>query len=199
MELKVIKAIDEVNLNELERLLKINDFLHKGAPEYEGYKQSDMLTDMKYEEALEFLREQRSLEVSIYSTSTDKDVSNSRKANENTLMFMDGIQIVDTIPELKHVLLMPKFDGCSVGAEIIKTGDKFVISKAHTRGSDNLNGTRKCQDKTAYINEVSKDMMETFELTNYKFYSDRVDMELVTTIVDALKEILEEDKKEALE
>lgn len=40
-------------------------------------------------------------------------------------------------------------------------------------------------------------MMETFELTNYKFYSDRVDMELVTTIVDALKEILEEDKKEA--
>lgn len=38
--------------------------------------------------------------------------------------------------------------------------------------------------------------METFELTNYNFYSSRVDMELVTTIVDALKEILEEDKKQ---
>ena len=37
-------------------------------------------------------------------------------------------------------------------------------------------------------------MMETFELTNYNFYSSRVDMELVTTIVDSLKEILEEDK-----
>ena len=36
--------------------------------------------------------------------------------------------------------------------------------------------------------------METFELTNYNFYSNRVDMELVTTIVDSLKEILEEDK-----
>ncbi len=38
--------------------------------------------------------------------------------------------------------------------------------------------------------------METFELTNYKFYSSRLDMELITTIVDALKEILEEDKKQ---
>ena len=40
-------------------------------------------------------------------------------------------------------------------------------------------------------------MMETFELTNYKFYSNRVDMEIITTIVDSLKEILEEDKKQA--
>ena len=39
--------------------------------------------------------------------------------------------------------------------------------------------------------------METFELTNYKFYSNRVDMEIITTIVDSLKEILEEDKKQA--
>lgn len=39
-------------------------------------------------------------------------------------------------------------------------------------------------------------MMETFELTNYNFYSSRLDMELITTIVDALKEILEEDKKQ---
>ncbi len=39
--------------------------------------------------------------------------------------------------------------------------------------------------------------METFELTNYNFYSNRTEMELITTIVDSLKEILEEDKKEA--
>ena len=39
-------------------------------------------------------------------------------------------------------------------------------------------------------------MMETFELTNYNFYSNRVEMELITTIVDSLKEILEEDKKQ---
>lgn len=39
-------------------------------------------------------------------------------------------------------------------------------------------------------------MMETFELTNYNFYSNRVEMELITTIVDSLKEILEEDRKQ---
>ena len=39
-------------------------------------------------------------------------------------------------------------------------------------------------------------MMETFELTNYNFYTNRFEMELITTIVDSLKEILEEDKKQ---
>lgn len=38
--------------------------------------------------------------------------------------------------------------------------------------------------------------MKTFELTDYNFYSNRVEMQLVTTIVDSLKEILEEDKKQ---
>ena len=39
-------------------------------------------------------------------------------------------------------------------------------------------------------------MAETFELTNYNFYSSRLDMKLISNIVDTLKEILEEDKKE---
>ena len=39
-------------------------------------------------------------------------------------------------------------------------------------------------------------MMETFELTNYNFYSSRLDMELITNIVDTLKDILEEDKQQ---
>ena len=38
--------------------------------------------------------------------------------------------------------------------------------------------------------------MGTFELTDYNFYSSRRDMEIITTIVDALKEILEEDSKQ---
>lgn len=38
--------------------------------------------------------------------------------------------------------------------------------------------------------------MGTFDLTDYNFYSSRVDMEIITTIVDALKEILEEDSKQ---
>lgn len=38
--------------------------------------------------------------------------------------------------------------------------------------------------------------METFELTDYNFYSSRVEMELIVSIVDALKEILAEDKQQ---
>lgn len=40
-------------------------------------------------------------------------------------------------------------------------------------------------------------MMPGFQLTNYDYYSSRRDMEVISTIVDALKKILEEDKKEA--
>ena len=39
-------------------------------------------------------------------------------------------------------------------------------------------------------------MLETFELTDYNFYSSRLDMELISSIVDTLKEILDEDKKQ---
>src|SRR5574344_2514158 len=39
-------------------------------------------------------------------------------------------------------------------------------------------------------------MVEGFQLTGYNFYSKRHEMELITSIVDALKQIIEEDKKE---
>ena len=39
-------------------------------------------------------------------------------------------------------------------------------------------------------------MIRDFELTGYDFYSSRRDMEIVSTIVDALNKILEDDKKE---
>lgn len=39
-------------------------------------------------------------------------------------------------------------------------------------------------------------IQNTFELTNYDFYSKRHEMELITTIVESLNEIIEEDKKE---
>ena len=39
-------------------------------------------------------------------------------------------------------------------------------------------------------------MLDTYELTNYNFYSSRLDMNLISNIVECLKEILAEDKKE---
>lgn len=40
------------------------------------------------------------------------------------------------------------------------------------------------------------DMIRDYELTNYDYYSSRKDMEIVSSIVEALNKILEEDKKE---
>lgn len=39
-------------------------------------------------------------------------------------------------------------------------------------------------------------IQNSFGLNNYNFYSKRYEMELITTIVESLKQILEEDKKE---
>ena len=39
-------------------------------------------------------------------------------------------------------------------------------------------------------------IQDTFELTNYDFYSKRYEMEKISSIVEALKQIVEEDKRE---
>ncbi len=39
-------------------------------------------------------------------------------------------------------------------------------------------------------------LQKTFELTGYDFYSKRHEMELITLIVEALKQIIEDDKRE---
>lgn len=39
-------------------------------------------------------------------------------------------------------------------------------------------------------------IQNTFELTNYDFYSKRHEMELITSIVDTLRQVIEEDKQE---
>ncbi|MDD3435596.1 MAG: hypothetical protein PHC64_00430 [Candidatus Gastranaerophilales bacterium] len=46
------------------------------------------------------------------------------------------------------------------------------------------------------VTNVGKRMTKGFHLTDYNFYSKRHEMELITTIVEALKQIVEEDKKE---
>lgn len=40
-------------------------------------------------------------------------------------------------------------------------------------------------------------MMETFEVANYNFYSSRLDMDIISNIVECLKEIVAEDQKQA--
>ena len=44
--------------------------------------------------------------------------------------------------------------------------------------------------------EIRFTMMTSYDLTSYNYYSNRSDMELISNIVDSLKKILEEDKKQ---
>jgi len=39
-------------------------------------------------------------------------------------------------------------------------------------------------------------MLETYEFTNYNFYSSQLDMNIISNIVECLKDILEEDRKQ---
>ena len=47
------------------------------------------------------------------------------------------------------------------------------------------------------MNNGVKKMLDTYELTDYNFYSSKLDMNIISNIVECLKEILEEDKKES--
>ena len=175
LDIALTEAIVNEDKNRIEKLLLISDYLHKGAPTYEGFKQSDLASDMKYEEAKKKLSSLMSLDATISlskinsqsSTKSDIKLRKTKERINDTLMFMDGIQIVEQIPSINDAILMPKFDGCSIAVELVAEEDNegykyFVITKAHTRGSDNLTGTRKCQDKTEYIKEVFNDKVNEF-------------------------------------
>ena len=170
LELALIEAIDDNDILQLRKYIHICDSLHKGISEINGYTEKDLPSDEKYEEALKQLKEFEQLEtimqskiipIEDYNPNVNTSMlTDSAKATRNTLIFMDGIQITETIPTIKNVILMPKFDGCSIGSEFIKTDNEFKISRAHTRGSDNLNGKRQCQDKTEYLQEVSASLLK---------------------------------------
>lgn len=154
------KAITENNADELERLLIICDLLHKGLPVYksgdETYTEKDIPKDRLYEEAKEKLKQLRSLDIAM--TLPDKESITDKiqkRKQDNVLLFMDGIQAPTETPTIDDVILMPKFDGCSVGVELVKQNDgNFIVSFAHTRGSDSLTGQRRCQNKTELIQHV---------------------------------------------
>ena len=166
----LVKAITNDNAEELEKLINICDLLHRGAPSYEGFTEKDLPDDMKYEEAKEKLKDLRKLEIAM--TIPDKESITDKirkKRQENVLLYMDGIQSPQEVPTLSNVILMPKFDGCSIGVELTKNNDNtFTITTAHTRGSDNLTGKRKCQNKTELITKIFS--LETFN----KIYNENI-------------------------
>lgn len=156
----LVKAITDNNTDELERLIIICDLLHKGLPVYksgdETYTINDIPKDSLYEEAKGKLKQLRSLDIAM--TLPDKESITDKiqkRKQDNVLLFMDGIQAPTETPTIDDVILMPKFDGCSVGVELVKQeNESFIVSFAHTRGSDSLTGQRRCQNKTELIQHV---------------------------------------------
>ena len=166
---ELVEAIESNDLEGLQRIISICDMLHKGVGEVDGYTEKDMPTDKKYEEGLEQLRTLEQLETVVHSQPipiedvspvNSSRLSNSAKATKNTLILMDSIEMAKDIPTIKNALLMPKFDGCSIGVEITKTGSDLQIIHAHTRGTDDLSGYRNCQDATEYLKIVGESLLK---------------------------------------
>lgn len=165
LENELVQSIAIKDIDALRKLLTICDFLHKGANTFCGYSSADLPPDSKYEEAKQLIQSSKDiLRMSLIENTREKT-----SLQNDSLMYMDGIQSPANIPSIDtDTILMPKFDGCSIGLELTNVSDssvpKFVITNAHTRGRDNLNGRRSCQNKTDLLNAVfGKDVDEMNE------------------------------------
>ena len=165
LEKELVQNIAIKDIDALRKLLTICDFLHKGANTFCGYSSADLPPDSKYDEAKQLIHASKDiLRMSLIENTREKT-----SLQNDSLMYMDGIQSPANIPSIDtDVILMPKFDGCSIGLELTNVSDssspKFVITNAHTRGRDNLNGRRSCQNKTDLLNAVfGKDVDEMNE------------------------------------
>ena len=155
LEKELVQNIAINDTDTIRKLLTICDFLHKGANTFCGYSSADLPPDSKYEEAKQLINASKDiLRMSLIENTREKT-----SLQNDSLMYMDGIQSPANIPSIDtDTILMPKFDGCSIGLELTNVSDssspKFVITNAHTRGRDNLNGRRSCQNKTDLLNAV---------------------------------------------
>lgn len=182
LEKDLVQSIAINDIEAIRKLLTICDFLHKGANTFCGYSSADLPPDSKYEEAKQLIHASKDIiKMSLLENSREK-----QSLQNDSLMYMDGIQSPANIPSIDtDTILMPKFDGCSIGLELTNVSDssvpKFVITNAHTRGRDNLNGRRQCQNKTDLLTAVfGKDVDEMNErLTPMSIAMDIKDESLV--------------------
>lgn len=167
----IVKSIHDNDMNEMLKLKKLCDYLHKGGTR-NGYNSNDLPTDNKYEELCTKINSKR-ISISLNSSIKIADNANyvrkdnnliSNDANHfkhnkiqkttNSILIMDGIELPEKIPTIGDCIIMPKFDGCTVGFSIQRNGTTWFLKTAHTRGSDSLTGDRKSQDITNKISEL---------------------------------------------
>ncbi len=172
LELAIIEAIAQNDITGMKKLKAICDFLHNGQPEKNGYKMDDLPSDQKYEELssaiqaytihlnLElgrdtsgnhgsYIRKDKkceSIEYNHFSRGTHKTSSQ--------LFLMDGIKHCEKVQDIEHAILTPKYDGCSVGFNLLKIDGKYEFGTAHTRGTSQNTGGRNSQDITDKMKEI---------------------------------------------
>lgn len=125
MSSKLWKELKQAEKNNdksrIEELLIVCDKLHAGI-ECEGYKYSDLPPDSIYEE---------------YVTKY-KHAGLTNTISTNSIMIMATIPKSKELIEIENVILMPKYDGCSVAIsfERQESDMKFIPTYANTRGKE---------------------------------------------------------------
>ena len=169
----IVKAINEQDIIKGKDLIKICDRIHKSGKGWKGYKAEELPTDEKYEELKRMVEGFGNVELNAGLKTSDHaqyvrkdnkgtsivDYSALKRNDSNKIVdkpgsaiIMDGIVLPKSgIPTIKNAIIMPKYDGCAVGLHIEHKGLNWVLTKAHTRGLDSLNGDRKSSDITDKI------------------------------------------------
>lgn len=148
-----VKAISDGSIVELERLIEICDKLHRGVPT-DGYSIDDIPTDDLYMGMEHKLKELRAKGV----TGILKPIEHfESKAGSLGEMWM-GTDAIIKAPSTdarmlgKKVIVTPKYDGCSCAVKFVRSGDKFIVELARSRGRDV--GTT--QNFTVLTNEMTE-------------------------------------------
>lgn len=119
---KELIAAEKANdTDRIEELLIICDKIHAGI-KCEGYEITDLPPDAVYEK---FVR-----------TYNHSGITNT--VSTNSIMIMATIPKSDELVKIENVMLMPKYDGCSIAIMLKRDdGDMFVPVYANTRGKEN--------------------------------------------------------------
>ena len=157
----IAKAISEKDFILMCDIKNICDRLHDGEQEveYKGntYTPDDLPSDSVYEQ----------LESEIQLMSSSKAIEATITTHKQSIRdyFMGSVPKESSIRSIDDVVIMPKYDGCSVGLTFVRStvDNKFDLQFARTRGqviSKSGTATRKWQNVTDKVKPLVYNIIE---------------------------------------
>lgn len=110
------QLLNAKTIDEIKNIIYICDKIHNGET-VNGYDQHDLPSDSLYEEYKKQLNDEI-----IYKN--------------NNIMYMGSIPKENKFNDFTKILIMPKFDGCSVAMKFVVQDNKLILIRSHTRGKD---------------------------------------------------------------